>query len=61
MTQTTLDDRDVWACEVCALAYEDEDLAKRCEDHCRTEDSCSMEIGRQAVGSVGDDVRFEDR
>lgn len=55
--ETTLDGKDVWACEVCWLAYEERDLAVRCEDHCRTHDSCSLEIGRQAVGSLGEDAR----
>lgn len=55
--KSTLDGRDVWACEVCGLAFEERDLARRCEDHCRTHDSCSLEIGRKAVGSVGGDER----
>lgn len=55
--ETTLDGRTVWACEVCWLAFEEEDLAARCEDHCLSHDSCSLEIGRQAVGSVGVDRR----
>lgn len=55
--ETTLDGSKVWACEVCGLAFESEELATRCEDHCRTHDSCSLEIGRKAVGSVAGDKR----
>ncbi len=44
--------RPVYYCEVCGLAYKDETLAQRCEEHCRTHPSCSLELSRQAVGSV---------
>lgn len=44
--------RKVYYCELCSLAYEDPALAKSCEDYCRTHPSCSLEIGRRAVGSV---------
>jgi hypothetical protein len=44
--------RRVYYCEVCSLAYENPALARKCEDYCRTHPSCSLEIGRQAVGSV---------
>lgn len=57
VTDATMDGGRVWACEVCGLAFDDRDLAARCEDHCRTHDSCDLAIGRKAVGSVGGDVR----
>ena len=47
-----LQGRKVHYCEVCSLAYEDPELARQCEEFCRTHPSCSLEIGRQAVGSV---------
>ncbi len=47
-----LQDRKVYHCEVCSLAYEEPALAQRCEDYCRSHPSCSLEIGCQAVGSV---------
>lgn len=46
-----LDGRAVQVCEVCLLAYAAPQLAQKCEDHCRTHPSCSLEIGRQAVGA----------
>ena len=39
-------------CEQCFLAYREEVLAQKCEDHCKTYPSCDMMIGRQAIGSV---------
>lgn len=44
--------REVHYCEVCALAYDDPELARKCEEWCRTHPTCSLEIGRRAVGSV---------
>ena len=49
--------RIVHSCEVCLLAYEDEELARRCEEHCRAHPSCSVEIGRKAIGSVAEAER----
>ena len=55
MKATTLLGHEVYACEICGLAYDRRDLAERCEEFCRTHPgTCSMEIGRNAVGSVGD-------
>lgn len=47
--------RQVHYCEVCGLAYEDLELARKCEQYCRTHESCSLEIGRHALGSVKKD------
>jgi hypothetical protein len=47
-----LQGRQVHYCEVCSLAYEDLELARKCEEYCRTHESCSLEIGRHALGSV---------
>ncbi len=44
--------RTVHYCTVCFLAYDDRKLARRCEEHCRSHPSCSLELGRQSVGSV---------
>lgn len=41
-------------CEVCYLAYMQNELAGRCEQWCRTHPSCSLEIGRHAVGSIAE-------
>jgi hypothetical protein len=49
-----LSGRTVHYCAVCFLAYDDRELARRCEEHCRTHPSCSLELGRQAAGSVAD-------
>lgn len=47
-----LQGRKVHYCEVCSLAYEDLERARQCEEYCRTHESCSLEIGRYALGSV---------
>jgi hypothetical protein len=39
----------LFMCEECHLLYEDEDLAKRCEDWCREKKSCNLEITKHAV------------
>ncbi len=57
---TQLEGRTVHYCRVCFLAYEDEDLEGRCERHCRAHPTCSLELGRQAVGSVADSVEKRD-
>lgn len=49
--EATLQGKAVHVCQVCSLAYATRDLARQCEEHCRTHPSCSLEIGRQAVGS----------
>ncbi len=49
---TRIDATTAYYCEVCFLAYRDEELATKCEKHCRTHPSCDMVIGRQAIGSV---------
>ncbi|MGQ0535954.1 MAG: hypothetical protein ACT4PT_07765 [Methanobacteriota archaeon] len=58
--ESRLAGRLVHACEVCHLAYLDAGDASACEAHCRTHPSCSLEIGRRAVGAVAppeDDMR----
>ena len=49
--EATLQGNPVHVCQVCSLAYATPDLARRCEEHCKTHPSCSLAIGRQAVGS----------
>lgn len=52
----TLDGVDLFACEVCDLAFAARDRAQACEAHCRANPSCSLAIGREAVAYVEDGV-----
>lgn len=38
-----------YECRICKLQFTDATLAGKCEEWCRTHDSCNLEIGRQAV------------
>ena len=46
----TMKGQTVHVCKVCRLAFHDEGLAVACETHCLAEPSCSLAIGRQAIG-----------
>lgn len=39
----------LFLCEECDLLYREEELAKKCEDWCRENKSCNLEITRHAV------------
>lgn len=44
-----LEERDVFVCEECGFGYKDKETAEECENFCRTHNSCSMEITKNAV------------
>ncbi len=44
MTKETL-----YQCPECGLHYEDEKIAKQCEEYCRAQHSCSLEITKLSV------------
>jgi hypothetical protein len=39
----------LYLCEECDLLYQEEELAKKCEDWCRVKKSCNLEITKYAV------------
>ncbi len=40
-----------YACGICGLLYESEELAKSCEDFCRTHPGmCNIELAKSSVG-----------
>ena len=41
--------RKVYQCEECEFLYEDKDWADKCEEWCRENHSCNMEIIKHAV------------
>ncbi len=41
--------KTVYLCEICRLGYRDLETAERCEQHCYSHASCSLEITRKAV------------
>ena len=40
---------EVYACPECGLSYTDKDLAERCEDWCKTHNSCNLEITKHSI------------
>lgn len=36
-------------CKICRLYYHDNKLAKKCEDFCRKNNSCNLEIIKHAI------------
>ena len=39
-----------FACELCAFSYDDEQLARKCEEWCLKNKSCNFDIIRKSVG-----------
>lgn len=38
-----------YICEECGFAYESKDIAQKCEDWCKENHSCNIEITKSAV------------
>jgi hypothetical protein len=38
-----------WQCEICEFYYREEKWAEKCEDFCRKNNACSIEITKHAV------------
>lgn len=47
--QKTVNDREPFQCPECGLHYRNQEIAKQCEEFCRTNNACSMEITQHAV------------
>ena len=47
--ETKKEDKKYYVCEACDMAYEDKDIAKKCEDWCNENHSCNLEIIKHAV------------
>lgn len=41
--------KKVYVCEACGFKYNESELASKCEDFCKTHNSCSMEITKHAI------------
>ncbi len=39
----------IYKCNICGLKYKEEELAKRCENHCKKYHACSLEITKYAI------------
>lgn len=42
-------DKELYQCEECGMHYEDEKIAKECEEFCRANHACNIEIIKYAV------------
>jgi hypothetical protein len=49
---------DLFLCEECDLLYREEELAQKCEDWCRENKSCNLEITRHAVNKSELSLKF---
>lgn len=47
--QTKFKDAQAYECDVCGFKYADRKIAEKCENFCRTHNSCSMEITKSAL------------
>ena len=47
--EITKDGKRYFICEACNMAYNDKELAQKCEDFCNKYHSCSLEITKHTV------------
>lgn len=47
--ETNFKGREAFECEVCSFKYAERKVAEECEIFCRTHNSCSMEITKNAL------------
>jgi|TARA_Y100000031_G_C8069787_1_gene314582 hypothetical protein len=43
------DGKKYFQCEICNFYYETEELAEKCEQYCKENKSCSLEITKHAI------------
>lgn len=46
--------RPAFVCEECGLIFQEQDTTAQCQAWCATHPSCNLEIGRRAIGSIGE-------
>ena len=44
-----INDKEYYQCEECGFYYKDKEQAKKCQDWCNKNHSCSLEITKSAV------------
>ncbi len=44
-----INDVDYFQCSICKFFYKERQLAQKCEDFCRANKSCSLDITKYAV------------
>jgi len=42
--------KEIYICEVCNFAYKYKETAGKCEEWCRKNKSCSLEITKKSIG-----------
>ena len=47
--QQEQDKTRIYICEACGFGYKEKQLAQKCEDFCKKNNSCSLEITKYAV------------
>ncbi len=49
VTEKLINNKIIFACDVCGLGYLDKDTAEKCEDWCNKTNTCSIEITKKAI------------
>lgn len=49
MVKKLKEGKKYFMCEECRMKYEDEGIAKKCEDWCSRHHSCNLEITKHAI------------
>ncbi|MEK7561626.1 MAG: hypothetical protein AAB541_02080 [Patescibacteria group bacterium] len=55
-----LDKKRQFRCSECGLHYRQQQIAKQCEEYCKTHNACSIEIMRYAIETQPKAVSDED-
>lgn len=50
--ETEFKNKKVFACSECGFVYVDKSTAEKCEAYCKKFGACSLEITKNAVGTV---------
>ncbi len=44
--------QQLYRCEECGAVYDNQEIASKCEDHCRKFNACNMEFLEKSIGTV---------
>ena len=49
LPSSSVNQSDLYECSICKLHFETKNLADRCEEWCKNNNSCNMEIAGQSI------------
>ena len=44
--------KKIYVCEICNFAYEEKDIAEKCQKWCNEYKSCNLEITKHSIGEL---------